>query len=823
MQGFDASVREFEASPAPVDQEWSDAATAAGEEGADAGVGSDAAAPEELPEEPEKPPLEERGDAPISAEEIAGATPPAPEAPAPAKPKPADPAPERPRGEPAPPPAGPLVVWATAEWGATLGSARCRQGRFEGGESALRVASALRNSLAVAGLGVATGGALSDHPLLAHAAEVRPDELAALLSEAGFSALALGISDLVGPLFRSPRLSAALAERGIAVVASNFACGGAAYCEGWHTAEDELPVFERDGRRYALLALLPDDTFGRVQPAQGEQLTLMPMREAMLKRLGEAQDAHADLTVAVIDHGPDPTAAANLANFVGELPTETRPDVLLSPSAGENLLMLRPLDVQPAIVGTRRGVLTGLRVRRLDEHDTDVLARSVRLSSHNDEIAARLRALGTDFCAARAAPLAGGKLTKPLKATELVELAASAARQLAHADLAVLDPRAFDSGAAFRAGTVLQREQIARTVPFDAPLVVASVTLDWVNALRGQLAGNWPLTLIGVEQERNDTLIAGRLAVPGAHYRIVTSAVLARSQRLPGGADWKPLSEPHATLRGALSELLAEPSQIDPRARLRDPRFGTQWLVRVDGQVLANLTGVSNGKAYADSTLNADDSRQLGGRLVLNADSDAPHHLFENVVQVAFDRNFATGTTAQDLAFLQATYTYRGLWPKPLFYPHPFVEGYAETSFTRAEDAAFHHLLLRPRAGVRSIFTRVLSLKLAAGLQYEVFDDERPPSPGLGGELLLKPWTLVGKGGTRQLEGNVIYYWDDPGRRDEHWLRAQLIAAYQLFGPLQATLSALAVLRKLPDQERGRGLTMQVGMRVRFVTRAMFD
>jgi hypothetical protein len=572
-----------------------------------------------------------------------------------------------------------------------------------------------------------------------------------------------------------------------------------------------------------LLALLPNDALGRVQPVLGEQLALESADETMTRRLADARSAGTDLIVAVMDHGPDATAGAQLASFVGALPPDTRPDILLSPSAGENLLFLRPLDVQPAIVGTRRDVLTGVRVTRLDERDADVLARSVRLSTSSENIAGQLRALGRDFCAARAAALPGGHLEQPMNASELVGLSGAAARQLAHADLALVDPRAFEPTLAFAAGETLQRAELARAVPFDAPLMVARVTLDWLNALRKQLEGARPLTLIGVEQDGSDTLIAGRLAVPGAHYRIVTSAVLVRSQRLPAGADWHPLEEAHATLRGALMTLLESPAHSDPRARLRDPRFGTQWLVRLDGQLLANLTAVNASARYDDAALQADDSRQVGGRLVLNADSDAPHHLFENVLQVAFDRNFVTRTTAQDLTYAQTTYTYRGLWPKPLFYPHPFVEGYLETSFLKPEDAEYHHFLLRPRAGVRSSITRVFSIKLAAGLQYEVFDDSRPPYPGLGGELLLKPWTIVAKSGTLQLEGNLVYYWDSPGHRDEHMLRGQVIAGYQLVGPLQITLSALGVLRDLPDVKHGQGISMQIGIRVRFVSRAMFD
>jgi hypothetical protein len=774
------------------------------------------------------PLVEERGDKPISAEEIMGDTADAGEAPAPpeeVREKPAAPdrdaAVEAPRA-PTPAP-GPLVVWATAEWGNALGRARCGKDGLEGTDSALRVASTLERSTRVGGLGVATGGALSDHPLLAYAAQERPDELAALLASAGFSALALGISDLAGPLFRAPRLSEALARHGVAVVATNLVCGGQAYCASWHTAEDRLPTLERHGRRYTLLAVLPDDTLGRVQAVRGEQLALEPAQETMIRRLEEAHGAGTDLIVAVMDHGPDATVGAELASFVRPLPAQTRPDLLLSPSAGENLLFLRPLDVHPAIVGTRRDVLTGVRVTRLDERDADVLARSVRQADASETITDQLRALGRGFCAARAAPFGGGRLERPMSAPEFVGLAAAAARQLAHADLALVDPRAFEPTLAFAAGETLQRAELERAVPFDATLMVARVTLDWLNTLRKQLEGLRPLTLIGVEQDRSDTLIAGRLAVPGAHYRIVTSAVLVRSQRLPAGAEWRTLDEPQATLRGALETLVDSPSRTDPRARLRDPLLGTQWLVRLDGQLLTNLTAVRASPEYDDAALQANDSRQVGGRLVLNADSDAPHYLFENVAQIAFDRNFVTRTTAQDLTFLQTTYTYRGLWPKPLFYPHPFVEGYLETSFLQPEDAEYHHLLLRPRAGVRSSFTRVFSLKLAAGLQYEVYDKNRPLYPGLGGELLLKPWTIVSKSGITQLEGNVIYYWDSPGERDEHMLRGQLIAGYQLIGPLQITLSALGVIRDLPDVRHGQGLTMQLGIRVRFVSRAMFD
>jgi hypothetical protein len=795
----------------------------------DGGVAADGGeAPASEPSEPV--PEQPHGDVPVSVEELVGEdagaseplAKPEPTQPEPTQPEPAKPEPTKPV-EPEAPPPGPMVVWETADWGQALGAVRCGPRGLEDTEAALRVASALKASTAVAGLGVATGGALADHPLLRHAAGQRPEELASLLAAAGFSALAVGPADLRGPLMDTPRLGEALAQEHVAVVASNLACAGQAYCEPWHTAEDPLTVIERRGRRYALISLLPDDVLMRVEPRTTPPLVVRPAFDALLARLDEAKARGVDLVIAHLDHGPDATAPVKLAEFVRGLPRELRPDLLLSPSSGEQLLFLRPLDVQPAIVGTRRDALTGVRVQRLEDRDADVLARTVRLPAPDSELAARLARLGDALCSARGAPLPGGRLEHAMDSAQLVGLGAVAARELASADVVLVDPRAYEPTAWFRAGEALHASQVERAVPFDAPLVVAKVSLDWLKSLALQLEGLRPLTLIGVEQDRGDTLIAGRLAVPGALYRIVTTSVLARSDRIPPGAEFEPLTTSGASLRGALLRLLHKASPRDPRAALADPLLGLQWIVRFDGQLLTNLTAIKARGRYEDPALQANDSRQVGGRIVLNADGDTASYLFENTLQVAFDRNFATRTTAQDLTFLQTTYTYRGLWPAPMFYPHPFAEGYLETSFLRPNDAEFHRMLLRPRAGVRSFFTRVLSLKVSAGVQVELLEDERKPKPGLGAELVLKPWSVVSPTGTLQLEGNVTYYFNSPGRDEDHWLRGQLISSYTMVGPLQATLSALGVLRKEPTVETGLGITMQVGLRVRFVRRAKWD
>ncbi|HKP59282.1 MAG TPA: hypothetical protein VJV78_21310 [Polyangiales bacterium] len=792
----------------------------------DAAVVDHDAAPPEAEPAPEVP----RGDTPVSLEAVvnpqaAPTAPPPPPPPPPSEPTapPKTHAPVQETPPPPPPPPAALIVWATAGLADALGTARCGAQGLEGTDAALRLLTTLRRSVRVAGLGVGAAGALGDHPLIAWAARAQPQLLADLLAEAGFKALALGVSDVNGPLLREAQLSAALARRGIAVVASNLRCRGQVFCSAWTTAEDGLLILERDGRKYALMAVLPDDLLARVEPADGRSLELRSAADTLTERTEQARAAGADLIVASIDHGPDPTASVNLANFVSALPPDIRPDLLLSPSSADNLLFMRPLDVHPAIVGTRRGVLTGLRVTKLPEtRDSDVFARSVRLDDPNPELAARLSELGKGYCASRGQPLPGGRLEAPLSGEELVTLAGSAARELARADLIVLDPLVYDGNFSQPAGTQLQRGQMERAVLLDSPLVSAAVPLDWLNELNKRLSGLRPLTLIGTSTDGGDPTIAGRLQVTGASYRIVTSAVLARSGRLPDGARWRPVDRPAASLRGALLRQLSAARSGDPRSRLHDPYESTQWILRADAGLLANLTATKDKGDYAEPALQVNDSRQIGARLVLNVDADAPGFLFENAAQVAFDRNFATKTTAQDLVTVQTTYTYRGLWPTPLLYPHPFLEGYLETQFERG-DADYHHLLLRPEAGLRSMVSRVLSLKVSFGVQYEALQPGAAVRPGIGAELLLKPWTIGLGNGPLQLEGNVLYYWNSPGKLDEHTLRGQLISSVQVFGPLQVTLTALGVLRKDPDQKAGKGLSIQAGIRLRFVDRSMVE
>src|SRR6185369_12071084 len=127
-----------------------------------------------------------------------------------------------------------------------------------------------------------------------------------------------------------------------------------------------------------------------------------------------------------------------------------------------------------------------------------------------------------------------------------------------------------------------------------------------------------------------------------------------------------------------------------------------------------------------------------------NFDGDAPAFLFENRLQVGYEKNFATDTTAQDVIQAETTYTYRHLWPGPLYYPHPFAEGYLETQFVQG-DAPYHPLLLRPEVGARSMLSQVLSFKVSVGLEYRPLDRGPDASvyPGVGAEMVLKPSSVA--------------------------------------------------------------------------------
>jgi hypothetical protein len=806
------------AEPAELVQEPGDAGIAAPAE--DAAVVEDAATP--VSPAPEEPP---RGDAPVSSEAVVSGGPRAEAAEAPAAPEAPPSRRERATARRPELPA-PLVVWATANWAHALGPARCGAQGLEGTETAIRIASTLAHSLASAGVGVAASGALGDHPLLAYAARERPAQLAELFADVGFSALVLGVTDLSGPLLREPALTQALRRRGILVIASNLECRGAAFCEAWATAEDPVPILERRGRRYALFSAFPDDLTARVEPAAGRQFELVTAHQTLLARTQEARALGADLIVATLDHGPDASASSGLAQLLSELPPDVRPDLLFSPSVADTMLLMRPLDVQPAVVGMRPSALTGVRVAKLaDTNDSDVFARRVRLSEWNPEIARKLRSLGADYCHAHGAPLAGGRLHSPVLHEGFIRFAAQAVRAVARADLAVIDPAAYDPEFAVPRPTQLERGQVERAVLLDAPLVEASVTLEWLASLESRPAGLRPLALIGTEIDQGVRLIAGRVPMPGAKYRIVTSTVLARSGRLPDGAAWHAVGSPDATLRGALIAQLDVADPSDPRTRVADPVQASQWVLRSDGLVQANITSVNAAASdYDDPNLQVDESSRLGVQLVFNYDGDAPEFLFENRLQVGYDQNFETDTTAQDLIQAETTYTYRGLWPSLLLYPHPFVEGYVETQFVQG-DAPYHPFLVRPEAGVRSMLSRVLSFKASAGLEYRPLDGSADAAihPGVGAELVLKPSTIPLSSGALQVEGNISYFWNSPGNLDQHTLRGQVIGAMQLFGPLQFTLSVLGTMRKDRGLEHGKAIGSQMGLRLRFVDRSMSE
>jgi hypothetical protein len=730
--------------------------------------------------------------------------------------------PDTPTSAAAPPPSAAgtadLTVWVSAAWADAIGPGRCKDGRLEGAELAQKLAATVKQSVAASGIAISAAGALADHPLLSHAARHDPDLLARAFADMGYSALAVGIADLSGPLLRYPALSQALERHGVHVVASNLRCGEQAFCRDWITAEDPLLILEQGGHRYAFISILPDDALLRTEPAAGRDIQLLPASETLIAQTERARAAKVDLVIASIDHGPDATAVGDLGTLVAQLPAAGQPDLVLSPSAAQSLLFLRPLNVNPAVAGTRAGAVTSVRIKKIGEGDADVMTRGVRLKKPGPELSALLQELGASYCAAESRVLPGAKLDADLDAQGLVELAALSARELAAADLVVVDPSVFDATFSQPAETQLQHGQVQRAVPLDSRLVVASVSLEWLAALNKKLDGSRPLALFGAEPDDGSPAIGGRVPIPGARYRIVTSAVLARSGRLPDGAGWTPLEGRSASLRGALLAHLAAARSGDPRDALRDPRDSTQWVLRTDGQLQGNLTSTKNPSGYEEPALQANESRQVGARLVINMDGDAPRFLFENALQIAFDRNFATRTTAQDLDFVESTYTYRGLWPKPLFYPHPFVEGYVETQFAKGE-AAYHHLLLRPEIGLRSMFSRVLSLKLSGGFEVEALSPDPKPKPGFGAELVLKPWTFTNGTTSVQMEGNVSYLWISPTDLNQHTLRAQLITAIQIIGPLQFTLTALGLVRKDRGGELGKGASIQAGIRLRFIER----
>ncbi len=669
-----------------------------------------------------------------------------------------------------------------------------------------------------------TGGLLARHGVMRHAARENPQALAQLVTRMGYHALAFGETDLGDP---RPLLLArlrALKEAGIPVLATNLTCDSehSELCDLLITSEDGLPTHvirdaDGDETRVAVLAFLEPEVMARVGPDRTEGLTLRPLKESIRLAVTEARARGAETVVAIIDSGRGASAAARALSAVSELESAEKPDLILSSDAGSELLFARPATFRPALVAPPPRGASDVRVRRNRLHGTyDVLARPVTPGEASSAAIPELvEAVGAGFCEELGELMPGGRFSMvdeesgdpvPMDDEGLVELTAGVMRQVADADVAIINHYAIDNRWRPANPEGLTGADVQIGIQYDEPLMVAEVSAFWMKQFARSQPEERDLMALGLEiTDRYGAFekvkVNRRVLDETARYRIVTVRFLAEggdSDVLGGAADldWEPLEG--VTLRSAMTEFLEEPHDEDPREAVVDPWEILEWTGRINVDATFTGSAVRDASQYGEGPLTNNPQVLFGlnSQLALNALSR--YASWENLVTATYSLARTTESTGFDEGSDQLTYRSAGLYRRfraekdELYVPDLLVEGLLRTEFSRADERDHHFMNLRFVGGLQWRLHLKVQARLVGGLEViEVADPNlRSAQPGFGAQFNLGPWTVM-KSGLKKLTltANLDYFATNPGGRNRHLLQALFDMQLNLTAAFALTLN----------------------------------
>jgi hypothetical protein len=713
-----------------------------------------------------------------------------------------------------------------------------------------------------------TGGLLGPGGIARFLSERDPAGLAGALAGAGFGAVAIGVTDLSAP--RGPVLATwtALEARGVPVVASNLRCGAAAraVCEGVHDAGDGVLLLDVGGVRVAFLALLDTGALRSLARDASAGLRIEAPAAALARLVPAARRAGARVVVASLDDGGG-SAQAALALGAG-LPARSRPDLLLSAGGGGELLFARPPRVSPAFAAPPPRGAVDVLVRAVDGDDTlDFRARPLGTSrpaatagaaapgavpggagrsgagpattADAGPLAPLLAARGADYCARWGRTLPGGLLSRGIDAAELATLAARVVRAQARADVAIVNLGAFAAELRTLRPGALTASDVFVGVPFDDPLVVATVDSRWLDATSRRL-GAERLVTAGLERTDAGARTGGRPLVDGARYRVVTLAYLVEppSGVLDAGPAWERV--PGASLRTALLAYLEAERAIDPRDAVPDPALDAEWSSRLvvdltfGGTAIANPTGDDGARRYTTTQLTRDPTIGLGVSVESTTSFDATYLRWVTDAGLRYRVVWAASRRDQgyqesdDLLRLQTSLTWKvDGTAEPVWYlPRPVASLYLESELTLPEGPAatrdYRHLLVRPTLGLSFLLARPLVLTLIVGVEDQALSPAARFDPGVGAQLALSPWVIGDATSTGiTLEANVNYFLRDAlaFAARAHTLRARASATFALSRWLGLSLGYDLYLEKLDGAPMGLGLQATASVRGTAVAR----
>jgi hypothetical protein len=730
---------------------------------------------------------------------------------------------------------GHLVV--TASVGGRFADPACTE------DDTLRPAAFARTAAAIGALRrehpealiVDTGGLLEPHGVARFALTHAPDALGDLIAALGYRAVAFGESDLHGPRANAVAAAALLRSRGIPMVATNLECGESAraLCEALVDASDGVPLLDSDGRTVAFLAFLTPEALERTDPESAAGLRIAPLEGSVRAAVRAARAAGAEIVIASIDDGGGAAGLGHALALAEHLAEADKPDLMLLAGGGAEMLFARPLSFRPAVTAAPPGGAVDVALREDEALGVlDLLVRPLApVAAPAPAVAHFVDAVGPAYCAEWGGTLVGGRLEQPIDRDGLRALAAASMRAAAGAEVALLHEGSVTPGWSPVEATQLRGSDVHVGLPYDDPLVVATVPATWLRDLARarhaepgfEMLG---LTLTGTGSSEKVKVNGRDLELRGS-YRVVTTRFLASGghRLLPPGPEWAPLEG--ATLRRVVVDRLSAPRPGDPREGLPDPQNRLEWTFRIDTDATFGGSAVRNPGDYTDTQFQRANTTSFGVQSTLFAGGISRLFALENTFVLRY-RLAATGGSdfqeGDDRLSFRTTGIYRGLRSaRPAIYvPEPIYEVYWESELTVPAANPHRHMLLRPTLGLQFALNQYLGVKMTGGFETELLYPHYGLRPGVGAQVVLKPWRFL-DAGTRNatLQYTVDYFVSDLGGRNRRTLRGNFDLAFRLteaFG-LGLTLDLYGV------RERGDGFSMATNatanFRVGFLTRVL--
>lgn len=726
---------------------------------------------------------------------------------------------------------------------------RCSGPPMEGGPGLAALAGAIElarrqapASLVIGGSGMLGPGTMARYLLRNPAGSARA---ARLLVQADIEVFAPGVSEFAMAPGGLGHYLWELRRAGAPPLLSNLKCAaGSDEQAGCRRLADRL-LLSRGGVRLGLLNVVGDDLRRRVGPAHLRGMEVVPPRRVAqaVKELRR----QADLVVLVADL-PQELGPGGALDLLHDLEAE---------QAHVDLLLMARLD-HPGAAVSAVTLGSGTLIAGAPQEGGGVTVVSVRLAMDRRPLLKVRRLLGglaapavaravaavqAELCrdwGRSVAPLPEArKGTPPLPRAEFAERVLDAMRQAARADVAVINPGAFDErGLPLYA---LSPAAIGGAIPYPAQVLLAERRgEELAETLAPYLKKDRRDRLLlrglsldskdgGDKDDQGELKVNGRAIDPAGRYRIATiDFVAAGGDGLLPPEFFKGARPVRPDLRLAVLEYLQGHGAAARLPLLERP----VWSASLDlGTDLQNVS-VSNPADHPyDRPLLLRQSSlayKLDGAARLQMDH--PRHLLQlsfrgQYGQTRVDTRDGGGELhdTADLVNLLGMYSYRGFSPTLPLAPTPFSSLGLESEWRQPEGRGYRHLELSALFGARTALPWRISVSAGVGLRKELLARsyvageadlartrflfsctvemlKRPPWPRLSDRLLA--------------EFALTYSFTDPDLLQVHELRSTGKLYVALGRPLYVTAGADLYVYAEQGRDPGTALDITAGLKV---------